>query len=172
MLVNNKASEIAEEFALAARQYCSIVDSAATPERTNFLLQIYRALPKLISIAMALPRAHLGDDTANRQPNLRMTNEEWNNLYQSLKQRVEGWDLYKKVFDPTKIDDEPIFGSLADDLADIYRDVKEGILVAEAGQVELQELIFEWRFSFYSHWGKHAIDALEVIHCRLSESLM
>jgi hypothetical protein len=82
------------------------------------------------------------------------------------------FDAYRKVFDPTSDETESIYGSLADDLADIYRDVQEGLLLRDAKQACWEEIVFDWRVTFYSHWGKHAIDALEVIHCRLSESLM
>jgi hypothetical protein len=30
-----------------------------------------------------------------------------------------------------------------------------------------EDIIWEWRLGFSSHWGKHAIDALRTIHFRL-----
>ena len=80
------------------------------------------------------------------------------------KRLLEDWDLYWQVFDPTK-DSEAIYGSLADDIADIYRDLKEGLDDIHLARAE--DIIWEWRLGFSSHWGKHAIDALRTIHFRL-----
>ena len=86
-----------------------------------------------------------------------------------LKEKLGNWDSYRQLFDPTE-DNEAIFGSLADDIADIYFDLKEGLLLAEH-QTPPEDIIWEWRLSFYSHWGKHAMDALLTIHFRLRTAL-
>jgi hypothetical protein len=169
----SNVAEAANRFALAGRRYCSTVDSRDKLERSEFLLEIYGLLPVLISAAMSLPNIELSEDSDELdEPGPRITHEEWKKLYESLKLKLNNWNAYKKVFDPTSDDTEAIFGSLADDIADIYRDVQEGILLRDTRQVSWETVVFIWRLRFYSHWGKHAIDALEVIHCRLSESLM
>ena len=55
---------------------------------------------------------------------------------------------------------------LADDIADIYRDLKEGLVLSETHQAPPENIIWNWRVLFYSHWGKHAMDALLAIHFR------
>jgi len=80
------------------------------------------------------------------------------------------WNYYNEVFDPTE-DNEVIKGSLADDIAGIYCDLKEGIDLKESDKVLPEDIIFEWRCGFYNHWGKHAIDALWTLHFRLNDTL-
>ena len=46
-------------------------------------------------------------------------------------------------------------GSLADDAADIYRDLPSGLNDNAVG---------EWRFGFDNNWGKHAAEALYALH--------
>jgi hypothetical protein len=129
-------AEIAGRFAVVANRFCSVVDSASSIERTDLLLQIYRILPKLIDEAISLPDVRLsdGDDPAegNSQPafraRVRQSEQEWGQLYNLLKEKLGDWDRYWQVFDPTE-DDEAIFGTLADDIADIYRDLKEGLVL-------------------------------------------
>lgn len=53
------------------------------------------------------------------------------------------------VFDP-RTDNEAIHGSLSGDIADIYRDLKDGIVLKETNEVPASETIFEWRFGFTS----------------------
>ena len=73
-------------------------------------------------------------------------------------------NLYYDVFDPLKAE-SPVTNSLADDVADIYRDVKEGLLLYKNGRIV--EAVWEWRFNFRSHWGAHLTSAQQAIHSYL-----
>ena len=65
---------------------------------------------------------------------------------------------------------DAIVGSLADDLADTYFDLKEGLALQEAGETEPSRVIWEWRFSFDIHWGEHALSALRSLYFRFREN--
>ena len=54
-------------------------------------------------------------------------------------------------------------GSLADDLTDIYLDLKDGLNGLLAGQSE-RDVVFDWRLTSWIHSGFHAVDAMVVIH--------
>jgi hypothetical protein len=60
-----------------------------------------------------------------------------------------------------------IGGSLADDLDDIYGEVKYGLDLLAASESE-SEAVWNWRFSFWNHWGNHALKALWMIHNHLA----
>jgi hypothetical protein len=62
-------------------------------------------------------------------------------------------------------------GTLADDLADIYRDLKKGLELKSRSEPP-ETIIWGWRVLFYSHWGTHAIEALHVIHSRLEQTFL
>jgi len=166
MKVANNNREIVDRFRVVASQFCSAVDSAPSMDRAELLLEIYRILPTLIHEAVGLPKVESDD---NPPPsNARLSHQQWDKLYNALKKILGDWDLYRQVFDPVK-DQGAILGTLADDLADIYCDLKEGLVLMETQQATPGHIIWKWRFSFYSHWGKHAIDALGTIHHRISE---
>ena len=96
-----------------------------------------------------------------------MTARQWKDVFDRLQEALPGDDYYWTV-EPS-IEKEPVelVGSLADDLADIYADVKPGLdLVAAGGSTS--SAAREWRFSFWSHWGTHAVEALRVVHGRLA----
>jgi len=165
-------AEAAKRFSLIAQQFCALVDSVPRLDRGELLVRLYRLLPQLISEAIALPNVELGDDgdqaegTRKSAPpaKSRLSHEQWTELYNRLRETLGDCDLYWQVFDPTK-DNEAIHGSLADDVADIYRDLKEGLDDIHLARSE--DAIWEWRLGFSSHWGKHAIDSLRTIHFRL-----
>jgi hypothetical protein len=180
-------SEVASRFALIAQKYCSVIDSAPNLDRIELLLQIYRLLPRLIEEAINLPDVELSEDESQEEENRkeqarnrsRLSDPQWGTLYEFLKLKLGDWDLYWEVWDPTENNEatdptkenEAIHGSLADDFADIYRDLKEGLNLSEALQALPEDNIWHWRLGYYSHWGKHAIDALRTIHFLLGETL-
>jgi hypothetical protein len=61
------------------------------------------------------------------------------------------------------IDPSPGIGDLADDLADIWRDLKRGLALYSKGNRSAAAC--EWRESFRMHWGSHAAGALHALHC-------
>jgi len=171
--VANNNREIVDRFSVVAQQFCSIVDSAPGLDRTELLLEIYRILPSLIHEAVGLPEVELSekhDELAPKLRSLKVRQEQHTQLYNTLKERLGDWDLYRQVFEPTK-DQEAIFGTLADDFADIYRDLKKGLILVETPQAPPGDSIWIWRVLFYSHWGQHAIGALGTIHDRLSGTI-
>jgi hypothetical protein len=127
---------------------------------------------------MRLPTVVLSDDEdedqetsmCQFQAETNWKHEDWSQLYNALREKLGDGDLYWHVFDPIK-ENEAIRGSLADDIAGVYGDLKEGLNLKESEKVPPRDIIFEWRFGFYSHWGRHAINALRTIHCLLEDTL-
>jgi hypothetical protein len=62
---------------------------------------------------------------------------------------------------------EAVVGSLAGDLSDIYRDLKNGGLSEEAQTQSPNDVLCYWRFPFESHWSRHALSALNAINSLL-----
>lgn len=71
-----------------------------------------------------------------------MRQQDWGQLCDSLKEKLGDWNLYWMVFDP-RTDNEAIHGSLADDIADIYRDLKDEIALKETNGVPALG-VFAW----------------------------
>jgi hypothetical protein len=57
-------------------------------------------------------------------------------------------------------------GDLADDLADVWSELKVGLLLHQAGKTH--EAAHEWRWRFDAHWGQHAVSALHALHSWLA----
>ena len=169
MSAPNGNAEVASRFASIARQFCAAVDSASSMDKIELLARIYPILPELIGEAIGLPDVALSEIATVHLNVSRKEQQEWGQLCNLLKEKLGDWDLYHQVFDPTE-DSEAIFGTLADDIADIYRDLKKGLDLNETPSTPPEDAIWEWRLLFYSHWGKHAMDALLTIHFRLQDT--
>ena len=78
-------------------------------------------------------------------------------------------DMYGEVFNPLLVPpDEPVIGSIDEDITDIYRDVVAGLRAYQTGN--RAGAIWEWGFHFHHHWGKHATGAIKAIHAWLVDN--
>ena len=163
----------AEQFGRVAADFCNVVEASSSLNRADFLTRIYQLLPKLIDQAISLPNVELSNgevdateregDPTPRAARIAKSHAEWSQRHSSLLKVLEDWDLYWEIFDPSH-DAEAVCGSLADDLADIYRDLSEPLIDTS---MPPQDRIWHWLFSFQTHWGHHAVAALRTIHIKL-----
>jgi hypothetical protein len=173
-------SDVARRFSAIAERFCSRIEDHSSVGKADLLAELYRILPKLIDEAASLPIVPLSDSeddetefsspAGSNQLKVRMNGEDWSQLYRSLQEKIGDWDKYWMVFNPTA-DKVAITGSVADDLADIYRDLKEGVIRLQSDSSQAGYAIWSWRLSYYSHWGQHALNALYTIHCLLNDNL-
>ena len=139
-------------FVRRAYDLCAFIEDAESfglPER------LQRARQQLLALyAAAADLPHVEPIDTGTSPSFPLP-ENWCGF--------EGFDSYWEVFDPYDHEDhEPVVGSLSDDLLDVYRDIRGGLWSWEKNATA--NAIWEWRFSFESHWGDHAVDALRAIH--------
>jgi hypothetical protein len=158
-------------FFRAAQTYCSLIEGSKANEfaKEIWLENVLAALAQLYAAAHALPEvesqetAHPADDLFD------VGKDEWQSIYQSVGRTLGKAGAYWCYFDPNQppdAKDEPILGDLADDLADIYRDVKPALRAWEANQdTWLREAVFTCgNVLFVGHWGRHAVNAIRALH--------
>ena len=159
----NPPSDIVPQFVTAARDYCLLIEGASALPLHSFLQRAQLVLARLYSLAPQLPDP---DPTTEDPLPDSMSHDEWRELYDRLGAHLGSSNLYWMVFDPIDPDEhESIPHTLADDLSDIYRDLKDATL--EPGLEPSADTLWSLRFSFESHWGHHAVDALTAIHSLL-----
>jgi hypothetical protein len=163
-------------FAAIAEEYCRLIEERHTVGREHFLLGMHALLPRLYLAGLLLPPTDIlfsdedtedADDTAeapeaSSDPD-RGEHEEWSQLYASLGALIGERNFYREIFDPFEpLTDPEVTGALADDFADIYRDVRAGLRKWQRG--ESGEALWEWRFNLESHWGEHLTGALRTLY--------
>ena len=156
------------EFKGAAERFISLMDAARPSAGTELRLALLASLSWLYSAALSLPDPEPSSIDADEHG---MSHEDWRVIYERT-QRVLGDDHYWTVVPfGDDADDEPrehLVGSVADDLADIFRDLTDGFTALAEGAPE-SDVVWGWRRSFWTHWGEHAVNALRIIHARLTE---
>ena len=77
-------------------------------------------------------------------------------LYSNLRKVLGERDSYWLEFDAVP-EDMHMSGSLADDLTDIYFDLRYGLALLD--DVWPQRAAQAWQSSYRMHWGQHLVDA-------------
>ena len=152
------------EFRLAAEEFCGLAE-AGRPLVAADLWRIRGLLLRLLLHIPAVEKHPQGVATTGRRPG----EAEFGRALHRFGDFP--FRFYRVVFDPHDLEaeDEPVMGMLADDLADIYRDLAEGL--DQARQGNLEAACFDWCLSYRTHWARHAVHALTAIELyRLGDS--
>lgn len=146
-------------FAEVAYRYCAWAEGDLGDPH-DAMRRVQLLLAELHLAAVELPDLGIGKNIDAES----ISHDEWSQFFN----KFGGLPVnsYSDVFNPLQ-EEEPVINSLADDLADIYRDLKSGLLLFEA-QHPL-DAAWEWRFGFQTHWGQHLVGAQRPIHEYLSD---
>ena len=169
-------------FAEIVREYCAVVEQHASIDTVEFIQAIHQLFARLYLGGLSLPSYHLlfeddgedaeaddyeGEENAPvplREPDEdRQASERLAELTALSSKLGETW-FYREVFDPHEPAEPEVTGSLADDISDTYRDVSAGLHKWDRG--ETGPALWEWRFSFETHWGEHVSGGLRAMHAR------
>lgn len=145
-----------EGFQFAAEDYCALI-SRAEPFVKGDLWRFRELLVRLIFNITAV-ESHQHSAGFEGQG---IGDDEFLRVVGRLHELPFGF--YRVVFDPHDFEakDEPVMGLLSDDLADIYRDLAEGVDNARNGHMD--DACFDWAQSYMLHWSRHAVNALAAI---------
>ncbi len=157
--MDNELERTISRFRQAVLEFVGIVEASANFPREGFLAVVGNSLAKLYASALRLPPVQPGTAETDNAP---FRTQEWASLFNSLKEKIGSHDGYWTVFDSTEKRD-PVQGSLAGDISETYFDLKDALILLEAG-ASTRDLLWELRFSFRSHWAKHTLGALAAIH--------
>lgn len=148
-----------DQFRRHAQRFVSLVERGEALPTRSYLIEVATALAELCATALTLPPIEAKTHTT---PEIDLTAPP---ALKSLKHRLGDADKHWDVFDPTK-KDEPTEGSLAEDIANIYGDLKYGLLLTAHG-ASTSEVLAHWRERFGAHWGMHATGAMRAIYWAL-----
>jgi len=138
------------EVAVLAKQYCDRIESSAY-EPKRWLKDVVFLLPRLHAAvaSVAVPSSAFGQMNA-------VDLDERFELFSRLRKLLADRDAYWLEFDRASEGADGMTGSLADDLTDIYCELKLGLRLYDQDPVCA---VTVWAVGFDSHWGRHLVDA-------------
>ena len=153
----------AYELKTLARHYCELVDRLDQGS-SDWLQQVASLLPRLHAAVAALNLPEpMNGHYQNADLDARFE------LYTQLRNLLGDRDSYWMEFDVAD-DEQSMSGSLADDLTDIYCELKQGLMLIDG---EPERAVAGWHRGYYFHWGQHLVDAERHLYAlRVNDQLM
>lgn len=151
------------EFVAVANEMCSFLEQTGGFSRVDFVDKTRKILPLLYYKASLLPvtEAVLEDGTEKF-----VTEEDWQNVHNAILNKLGRHNDYPEVIDPVIKDTEDrVGGSIAENLADIYQDLKDFVMLYRMGTLELMnDALWECMQHFDQGWGQKLLNSLRAIH--------
>ena len=139
------------EVAALARRYCDLIDASGGQHQARWLSEIAHLLPRLHASMMSLT---LDPPAADRPDPVDLDTRF--DLFARLRHLLADRDSYWLEFDWASDGADAMTGSLADDLTDIYCELKQGLCLFERNP---EYAAAAWSHGYACHWGQHLIDA-------------
>ncbi|MBN1597663.1 MAG: DUF5063 domain-containing protein [Bacteroidales bacterium] len=150
-------------FVKIANEFTKFIEESDKTDLSDFIDKAHKLLPELYLMATLLPVL----DAKFEDFNQRFVNEQdYEYVRGKMLSKLGQYDSYEEVFNKLGTETEDNFGaSISENLADIYQDIKDFVLLYEIGSNEVMyEAIWECRQAFETYWGQRLTNALRALH--------
>ncbi|HRY98859.1 MAG TPA: DUF5063 domain-containing protein [Bacteroidales bacterium] len=149
------------ELLTVANEYCLFVERAADYPLDDFLDFLRKILPMLYLKGSLLPTL----EPDEHRPERYVTEQQWESVFNDLRAKLGPLDDFYFIDLAEPGDTEPWKGSLSDNLADIYQDLKDFLLLYQMNTYTAQQnAVSECRQLFAPHWGERITRAQYPLH--------
>jgi hypothetical protein len=151
------------EFTAVAKEFCDLVERIDGEEKQAFLSKLQKFLPLIYLKGSLLPDCE-SDELGMLEEVV--TEEDYNHLFNALRQLLAGDDAYLEVFDDNmRYSETPVVASIAENVCDIYQDLKNFISSYQHGMVDvMQEALWQLNANFELYWGRACTSVLRAVH--------
>jgi hypothetical protein len=161
---------IAVSFTGRAHDVCTTLEHAGERGLIPTLQELARLLPQLYAVAITLPAVEPTNDQSAKSE---LEPDDVRPLLFALAELLGPYDSYVEIFNPRDPQPgDPVTGMLSGDLAELYLDLRNSVALLERPNLASVDVLWEWRFAFSFHWGRHLTSALRVIHALLFEEFV
>ncbi len=151
------------EFVTVAKEFCNFLESAEQYPRKEFVTVATRILPLVYLKAVVLPKveAELEDEVEKTVDEMTYAH-----IQGGIESRLGRFNDYLEVFTPDiERSDTPVIAFIAEDLTDIYQDLKDFISAYRIGVTEIMnDALSMVQQNFELYWGQRSVNTLRALH--------
>lgn len=151
------------EFVTVAVEFCIFLESfkGLTPE--EFTDKMTKILPLLYLKAQLVPEVVEREEGFDEEA---VTEEDYNFILDKVTAVMGQYNDYLEVFvRDMRYSEEPILAHIAENLADIYQDVRNFVAVYQRGiDEQMYDALLACISNFKSYWGQTLVNVLRALH--------
>lgn len=149
------------EFLAVAQKYCLFIEEIEKYDKQQVFDYMHKALPLLYVRGSVIPEINPEDYEANEKY---VTEEQWQNTFNEIREKLGKDDEYWFLENDNPLN-EPVKGSIADNLTDLYQDMKDFVILYQKPIRDAKKVaVWEIRELFKAHWGFRVVNLLKVMH--------
>jgi len=135
------------EFVTVAGEFCGFLEKSKDFSRKEILEKLQKLLPLLYLKGTLLPNLESVFEEVNEKF---VTEQDWEFIRNALLLKIGKFDEFLETFDPRMEESEtPVICSISENIADIYQDVKNFIMLYRVGANEIMnDAIWECKNNF------------------------
>jgi hypothetical protein len=151
------------EFTAAAAEFCKYAEHAGELKGDDMLRILQRILPFLYLKASLLPSLEPFFDDGNEKF---VTEADWNKVHNDFRSILGTADDYLELSNgKIEAPEELLPSAISEDMADIYQDLKDFLLLYQTGTQEvMNDAAWECRMNFENTWGEKLLNSMRAIH--------
>ena len=152
-----------------SNEYCLFIEKADSHSKEELFQYIQKLLPLLYLKASLLPDIPVNDENAAEHF---VTEEQWEDLFNVLSIKLGTDDIYYFIDLHEKSHSDPVKASIAENLTDLYQDLKDFVLLYQKPLRTSQEnAVRDCKNLFETRFGYLLVNAQQAIHYILYPSI-
>jgi hypothetical protein len=151
------------EFVAVANEFTKYAEHASELKGQELLAILQRILPLLYLKASLLPALEPVFEDGNEKI---VTEADWNRIHETIRNRLGSADDFAAgMSDIVDEADIPVPVTMSENLADMYQDLKDFVILYETGTTEvMNDAVWECRMNFENIWGEKLLNTLRAVH--------
>ena len=151
------------EFVTVGNEYCNQLENAEALSTQELFTVLTRILPLLYLKAVMLPKTEFELDEVIEKT---VREEDYVRVQHMLLSKLGPYDDFLEVFVPdNELDQREVASSIAENLTDVYQDVKDFLFAYRMGVKEIMnDALTELVDAFELHWGQKLVNVLRACH--------
>jgi hypothetical protein len=151
------------EFVAVANEFCKYAEHSPELKGDELLRILQRILPLMYLKASLLPQLNPFFEDGNEKF---VTEADYVKIHEVLREKFGTADEYIEVFDDKmSFSEGPVTASISENIADIYQDIKDFLLLYQTGTSEvMNDAVWECRLNFETFWGQKLVNSMRAIH--------
>ena len=151
------------EFVTVSREFCAWLEGMESQPSRDFVGTALKILPLMYLKATLLPQvSNMLDDFLEKS----VSEDEYEALRLLIQRKMGRSDDYLEVFTADmQRSDLPLTSTVSENLADIYQDVKDFLMLYRTAVTEIMnDALVELVQNFQMYWGQRLVNVLRALH--------
>jgi hypothetical protein len=143
-------------------EYCLFIEKSDDQSLNELINFIHKILPMLYLKGLFLPNIQVDTEDSGERF---VTEEEWEKVFNNLRNVLKEKDQFWTIDPEISGGNEPVKLSLAENMTDIYQDLKDFIMQYQKNSRQAKEIaVHECKSWFFDRWGKRISETNHYLH--------